>query len=128
MRRINDLSPPPKTKKKRRSELAHQKQVLAVVMKFRLIVNSTKRHFKWVEKQCGINGAQLWVLWEISQMPGLRVSDLATAMATHQSTTSNLIDRLARAKLIERRRASGDQRVVTLFVTRSGQSILERAP
>ena len=38
-------------------------QALAVLMKFRLIVNSAKHHFKWVEKQCGINGAQLSVRW-----------------------------------------------------------------
>jgi DNA-binding MarR family transcriptional regulator len=101
---------------------------LAVLMKFRLIINSTKRHFKWVESQCGINGAQLWALWEINQAPGLRVTELATAMAMHQSTVSNLIDKLARSMLITRQRASADQRVVTLLLTDSGKALLKRAP
>ena len=124
MQRIKDLSP----KSKMRSARAHQKQVLAVVMKFRLIVNSTKRHFKWVETQCGINGAQLWVLWELGQEPGLSVTELAAAMAIHQSTASNLIDRLVRQKLIARKRVSDDQRVVTISLTNAGKRLLGRAP
>ena len=113
---------------KKASPKADQQLALNVLMKFRLIVNSAKRHFKWVERQCGINGAQLWVLWEIDQAPGLRVNDLAAAMAMHQSTASNLIDKLAQAKLITRLRASNDQRVVTLFLTAAGKAVLRRAP
>lgn len=105
-----------------------QQLALTVLMKFRLIVNSAKRHFKWVENQCGINGAQLWVLWEINEAPGLRVSELSTAMAMHQSTASNLIEKLVRSKLITRKRARSDQRVVTLFLTEAGRALLRRAP
>ena len=113
---------------KKASPMADKQLALAVLMKFRLIVNSAKRHFKWVEKQCGINGAQLWVLWEINQAPGLRVSELSAAMAMHQSTASNLIEKLVRSKLIARKRASSDQRVVTLFLTETGRALLSRAP
>ena len=113
---------------KKASSKADQQLALAVLMKFRLIVNSAKRHFKWVERQCGINGAQLWVLWEINQAPGLRVNELATVMAMHQSTASNLIEKLVRSKLIARKRASSDQRVVTLFLTGAGRALLSRAP
>jgi DNA-binding MarR family transcriptional regulator len=113
---------------KKTSPKPDQQLALGVLMKFRLIVNSAKRHFKWVERQCGINGAQLWVLWEIAHAPGLRVNDLAAAMAMHQSTASNLIDKLAQAKLITRQRASNDQRVVTLFLTAAGKAVLKRAP
>ncbi len=101
---------------------------LALLMKFRLIINATKRHYKWVEEQCGINGAQLWVLWEVDHAPGLRVSELAAVMAMHQSTISNLIEKLARAKLLRRSRAGDDQRVVTLYLTAAGRALLKRAP
>lgn len=113
---------------RKRTPKAGGRLALAALMKFRLIVNSSKRHFKWVEKQCGINGAQLWVLWEINQQPGLRVTELAAAMAMHQSTVSNLIDKLARATLVMRARASNDRRVVTLVLTESGKALLKRAP
>ena len=106
----------------------NRRLALAALMKFRMIVNAAKRHFKWVETQCGINGAQLWVLWEIGQAPGLRVTELAEAMAMHQSTVSNLIDKLTRAKLITRQRDRVDQRVVTLSLTATGKALLKRAP
>lgn len=113
---------------RRPPESSHQHRAIAALMKFRLIINLTKRHFKWVEHQCGINGAQLWVLWEVDRRPALRVNELAQAMAMHQSTVSNLIERLAQAKLIERSRAPDDQRVVTLELTESGRQMLKRAP
>jgi DNA-binding MarR family transcriptional regulator len=97
-------------------------------MKFRLIINSTKRHFKWVEEQCGINGAQLWAIWEIHRAGRLTVNDLAAAMAMHQSTISILVNKLVRAKLVARARSKKDQRVVELTITAAGKKLLQRAP
>lgn len=105
-----------------------KKLPLQVLMKFRLIINSTKRHFKWVEQQCGINGAQLWALWELHRAPGVRVTELADAMAVHQSTVSILLNKLVKAKLIERKRSGDDQRVVKLSITEAGKKLLRRAP
>jgi DNA-binding MarR family transcriptional regulator len=107
---------------------SRKKRALSVLMRFRLIINSAKRHFKWVEKQCGISGAHLWALWEIHQSPGLRVSELSAAMAFHQSTVSNLVDKLEKAKLVQRARSDKDQRVVTLSLTDAGRKLLRRAP
>ena len=104
---------------------ADKQLALAVLMKFRVIVNLAKRHFKWVEKQCGINGAQLWVLWEINQAPGLRVSELSAAMAMHQSTASNLIVRLARSKLIARKRASSRSAGCNVIPDRGRQGVTQ---
>jgi DNA-binding MarR family transcriptional regulator len=101
---------------------------LSALMKFRLVINSAKRHFTWVEQQCGINGAQLWALWEIQQAPGLRVSALAAAMAMHQTTVSNLVDKLSKAKLVKRERSARDQRVVSLTLTDSGARLVKKAP
>ncbi|MEO7726900.1 MAG: MarR family transcriptional regulator [Burkholderiales bacterium] len=101
---------------------------LQVLIKFRLIINSAKRHFKWVERQCGINGTQLWALWELSQMPRLRVTELAAAMALHQSTVSIMLNGLVKAKLVERTRSGDDQRVVRLSITAAGRKLLARAP
>ena len=97
-------------------------------MKFRLIINSVKTHYKWVEKQSGRKGAELWALYEIDRAAGLRVSDLSKAMAIQQSTASNLVDKLVRAKLIMRRRSRTDQRVVSLFPTNAGKELIKRAP
>ena len=112
----------------KKTVIARDQRALEALMKFRLIINLAKRHFKWLEQQCGINGAQLWVLRELHQQPGLRVTELAAVMAMHQSTISNLIERLAKAELITRSRSSHDERVVTLSLTASGKQVLRRAP
>ncbi len=101
---------------------------LDVLMKFRLVINSNKRHFKWVEQQTGISGALVWVLREVGVSPGLRVSELAETMAIHQSTASNLLDKLQERGLIERDRSTDDQRVVRVFLTRSGEALVRRVP
>ncbi len=49
-------------------------------------------------------------------------------MAVHQSTASNLIDRLEKAGLIQRDRSAADQRVVHLSLTKSGRKAIVAAP
>jgi len=102
--------------------------VLDTLAKFRLVINSTKRHYKWIEQQTGVNGALVWALWELNQSPGLKVSEIADAMAIHQSTASNLLDKLEQKNLIKRDRSTDDQRVVRLFLTRSGKALITRVP
>jgi DNA-binding MarR family transcriptional regulator len=49
-------------------------------------------------------------------------------MALHQSTASNMVDKLESAGLIRKERTSADQRVVRLYLTDSGRELLARAP
>jgi len=49
-------------------------------------------------------------------------------MAVHQSTASNLMDKLQQKGLIERDRSSDDQRVVRLYLTKQGDTLVKRAP
>ena len=106
----------------------HRQAALRVLTQFRQAVNSAKQHFRWVGDQCGVSGVHVWALWELNETPGARVSDLAAALAIHQSTASNLLDKLARKGLVRRERGRSDQRVARLFVTASGAALLKRAP
>lgn len=106
----------------------HRDTALRVLMQFRQAANSAKRHFRWIGDQCGVSGVHVWALWELSQAPGASVSDVARALAIHQSTASNLLDRLTRAGLLRRERGRADQRVSRLFVTPAGAALLRRAP
>jgi DNA-binding MarR family transcriptional regulator len=101
---------------------------LEALKKFRQIVSSAQQHFRRIEEQCGLSGAQLWVLREIAGQPGQRVSDLAKAMSLHLSTASNLLDKLSKRSLIRRERNDPDQRIVRLFLTEEGMRIVARAP
>lgn len=99
-----------------------------VLAKFRVIFKSIKKHFHWVEQQTGVNGAQLWVLAVIAETPGIKVKELAKALSIHQSTASNLIDRLVKQGLIRRERSEEDQRVVHLFAEARGRKLIKTAP
>lgn len=107
---------------------ARRELALTVLEQFRLIFRSAKKHFQWVEERTGVSGAQLWLLAEVRRRPGIRVTELAHALAVHQSTVSNLLDRLQRHGLIQRDRSSTDQRVVHLSLTELGRATIARAP
>jgi len=113
--------------KKRRAD-SHDEAMIAVLMQFRLIVRSIRRHYRWVEIKCGVSGAQLWAMAQVDASPGIKVSELARELAIHQSTASNILDKLEQTDLIERRRTAGDQRVVRLYLTPKGRQVVRRAP
>ncbi|WP_455209606.1 MarR family winged helix-turn-helix transcriptional regulator [Kaarinaea lacus] len=99
-----------------------------IMQKLRVVIRFTQAHSRWVEKQCGVSSAQLWAMWELFSSPGLKVSELSKALSIHQSTTSNMLDKLEEKNLIRRERSGPDQRVVRLFLTRPGVTLIENAP
>lgn len=101
---------------------------LSVLQRFRVLIRSAQRHSHWIEKHSGVTGAQLWAMQELSESPGLRVGDLAKRMALHQSTASNLIDKLEVGGLLYKERQAADHRVVKLHLTESGAALLAAAP
>jgi len=118
----------PKLQDPKKGADPHAAQAVAVLGQFRLIFKSVRKHFRSVEESAGVSGAQLWVLSEVAKKPGLRVTELARAMSIHQSTASNLIERLEREGHIERRRDPADQRVVRLFLTPAARRAVAKAP
>lgn len=102
--------------------------MLDVLEQFRIIVRSVRRHYQAVERRAGLSGAQLWALAELGARPGLKVGELARAMAVHPSTASNLARRLHSLELVRRERRGRDQRHVQLFTTAKGLRVLARAP
>jgi DNA-binding MarR family transcriptional regulator len=98
------------------------------LQKLRIVVRAAQRHSTWIEKQCGVTGAQLWLMQELYETPGLRVGELAERLAIHQTTTSNMLNGLVRRKLLVKKRDSADQRVVTLVLTKEGAAVVAKAP
>lgn len=68
------------------------------------------------------------MLATIADTPDITVSRLGQALSIHVSTASNLLDKLARAGLVERLRGEEDRRVVRLRLTDKGRDIVARAP
>lgn len=95
---------------------------------FRSIYATVRQHLQKVERQCGASGAQVWALAKVAGKPGIRVTELASAMAIHPSTASNLLAKAEKSGLIRRERSDRDQRVVQLYLTAAGEAVLARAP
>lgn len=101
---------------------------LEVLKQFRVLLRSIKRHYQWVEQECGLSGAQLWAMAEIAATPRIKVTDLARQLGVHLSTASNMLRRLEELALVKRMRIGKDHRVVQLQVTAKGEKILRIAP
>ncbi len=71
--------------------------------------------------QLGVTGGQVTLLYLISQSPGIGVGELAEHERIATPTASGLVDRLERAKLIERLRSETDRRRVGLTITAAGR-------
>lgn len=101
---------------------------LSVLQRFRMLIRTAQRHSHWIEKRSGVTGAQLWAMQELAERPGLRVGDLAKCMALHQSTASNMIDKLETAGHLRKERQAADHRVVRLYLSEAGAALLAAAP
>lgn len=101
---------------------------LEVLRQFRVIFKSVRRHFQSIEQSLGISGAQLWAVSAIHEQPGMRVTQLAQAMSVHQTTASNLVERLVDLGYVTRQRSTADNRAIELFITEAGLERLHAAP
>lgn len=112
------------------SRAQNERDLLAkdVLQHLRVVVRTAQAHSRWIEKCSGVSGAQLWAMWELFANPGQRVSDLSRALSIHQSTASNMLDKLEEKSLVRRDRSGPDQRVVQLFLTTKGVELLSDAP
>lgn len=95
---------------------------------FRIILGAVRHHFRALEAACGVSGAQVWILAALAETPGITVSHLSEALSIHISTASNMLDKLAKVDMVERRRSDTDRRVVNLYLTENGRAALARAP
>ena len=110
------------------AKAAKQQKVVSVLRDFRVIFGSVRQHFREVERRCGVSGSQLWILQEIKRAPAIGVSDLADLLAIHQSTCSQLVEKLVRSRHVIKSRSRDDQRRVGLQLTAKGKSTLQCAP
>lgn len=99
-----------------------------ILKNFRIIFRALRAHAKSVEKGTGTNTTQLWMLWEISKAPGIKVTKLSEILSIHQTTCSNILDKIQQKDLIRRDRSGPDQRIVHLYLTEKGARLLADAP
>lgn len=96
-----------------------------VLRRFRVVFNAVRTHFRQMEKEVGLGGAQVWALSIIANSPGIGMGRIAAEMDIHQSTTSNLVKELQRKKLISVAKAVEDRRNAQIHALPAGLQLLE---
>lgn len=99
-----------------------------VLRRFRVVFNAIRSHFRQIEKQVNLGGAQVWALSVVRDHPGIGTGMLAKHMDIHQSTASNLVKTLQRKALISVSKATEDRRSVQLQVLPAGLAVLTQVP
>lgn len=110
------------------SERSKNQLSLQVLKKFRIIYGSVRQQFREIEQTCGVTGSQLWILQEVAKTPDIGISELADRLSIHQSTGSQLVEKLVGRNLIIKERSKEDQRRVGLRVTEEASRLLTNAP
>ncbi|MGH0034666.1 MAG: MarR family winged helix-turn-helix transcriptional regulator [Myxococcota bacterium] len=98
-----------------------------IVAALRRILRAIAMHSHRLQEECGLTGPQLLALRVIAQADELTVSALARNVALSQSTTSELLRRLARQGLVEMR-VGADRRSKVARVTPEGEKRAASAP
>lgn len=106
----------------------HDELALQVLKQFRVIYGSAKQQFRDIEETCGVSGSQLWLMHKIAATPGIGVSELANETSIHQSTCSQLLNKLQKRGLVVKVRGMEDQRRVGLELSPEAHELLKKAP
>jgi len=94
----------------------------------RRIVRYLRLADREVEQACGVSVAQLFVLRQLAEAPGLSLAGLAERTLTDQSSVSTVVARLVERGLIARRPSRRDRRRAELRLTAHGRRLALTAP
>jgi DNA-binding MarR family transcriptional regulator len=95
-----------------------------VASELRPVLLRLARELRKETEQLGVTARQATLLWLVKRSPGLSLAELAAEEGISPPALSGHVDRLERAKLIERVRSSEDRRRVGLRLTEDGVRVL----
>lgn len=74
----------------------------------------------------GINLGQAFVLFALMENDGSTISEVANRTRIENSSLTNIVDRLEKEGLVERRLDPQDRRIIRLFITGKGRELGEQ--
>lgn len=101
---------------------------LEVLQQFRVIYGTMRQYFRELEECCGLPGSQMWVLQEVERTPEIGITELAGRLGIHQSTCSQLVEKLVTKDCLIKKRQSMDQRRVGLCLAAEGRKAIAALP
>ena len=100
---------------------------------FTIFLNLVRATYMNLEKDwdqeaqvCGISYAQQHCLWLLHVQDGLTLTELGNIAVWNKSTTSALVSRLQKKKLVEKRRQKGTN-VIRIYLTREGRKKIDES-
>jgi len=105
-----------------------KKSTRAILDSIRRIVRALRVSSRFVERDMGISGAQLFVLQKLADGSALSVNELASRTLTHQSSVSVVVSRLIERGLVLKIVSKKDARKLELRLSKKGSAFLQRAP
>lgn len=103
-------------------------QAELALRELRRLVHGIRSASFCVERSCGVTGAQLFVLRELSLEPGASIRRLSERTLTDPSSVSVIVSRLVERGLVTRRPDVLDRRKRSLMLSRKGALLLARSP
>jgi len=94
----------------------------------RRVVRALRLAASDAERVAGVTAAQLFVLARVASLPGQSLSELARHTMTDRTSVAAVVERLAKRRLVRRRRSAGDQRRVEIYPTPRGAAKVAAAP
>ncbi len=99
-----------------------------IVMLIHRYVRSRALHTKALARDYALSVPQLLCLQCLQEKGRMSMSGIAEHMMVSVSTVTGIVDRLEKKGLLERRRLSGDRRIITITLTDSGRSLPKNTP
>lgn len=94
----------------------------------RQIIQAIDLYSRHLLKETGLTSPQVMVLQAVSVHGRRKPSDIARSVNLSQGTITSIVDRLARAGLVDRERNAADKRVIEVVVTDAGRARLKNVP
>ena len=99
-----------------------------VLCALRRIIRSVDVYSRKLNAKLGLTTPQLLCLHALSGEETMTLSQLTKKVNLSGSTVNGIVDRLEAKQLVQRKRSTLDRRKVYLYMTKSGNDILKKAP
>ena len=99
-----------------------------ILVSMRRIMRAADLHSQRLFRESGLTTPQLLVMQGIEKYGSPSTSALAHHVVVSQATVTRIVDRLVRAGLVRRDKASVDKRVVNVSLTDAGRERLAASP
>lgn len=99
-----------------------------ITKRLRKIAHAINKHSKYLQESFKLTLPQIICLREIHEHGPITFGKLTRILALNNSTTTGIVDRLERDRLVRRVRSDRDRRQVSVEITEPGITILQDAP